>query len=302
MKPTLTVMLPTFGSPLQGDWRLLPELARQAEDAGVDRVAISDHVVMGRNTDAYAWGKFPVPPEAPWLEPLTVLTAMATATSSIRVATDIVIAPLRPAALLAKTVATLDVLSGGRLDLGVGTGWQREEYDAEGLDFARRGQLLTDTVAACRALWESTPASFRSPTVSYTDIFCEPKPAQSRLPVWFSGVLHDRNERRIVELGDGWIPIMGATVDDIRRGVSRLREAFRRANRSAEDLHVQAPAVLARGDDGRPDLGATLASIPTLLEAGATDIALNLRAFCRDPADAPSTLQAMVDGLAAAVG
>ena len=80
-RATLTVLLPNFGA-YPGDWRGLIDLAREAEDAGIDRVVIPDHVVIGRNTHEYAWGKFPVPPEAPWLEPLTVLTAMAAVTST----------------------------------------------------------------------------------------------------------------------------------------------------------------------------------------------------------------------------
>src|SRR5882724_8159151 len=132
-----------------GDPRGLIEVARHAESAGVDQINITDHVVMGARTDRYPFGKFPVPPEYPWFEPLTMLAAIAGVTSSIRLGTGVLITPLRPAVLLAKIAATLDVVSGGRLDLGVGTGWQREEYDAVGLDWDKRGQLLSDTLAAC---------------------------------------------------------------------------------------------------------------------------------------------------------
>jgi probable F420-dependent oxidoreductase len=293
--------LPNFGSYL-GDWRGLIDLARQAEDAGVDRVVIPDHVVMGRNTHEYAWGKFPVPPDAPWLEPLTVLTAMAAVTSTIRLSTGILIAPLRPAAYLAKAVATLDVLSGGRVDLGVGTGWQREEYEAEGLDFERRGQLLTDTVAACRALWEETPATFKSASLSFTDIFCEPKPVQKPLPVWFGGVLHSRNLDRVVRLGDGWIPIMGATLDDIRDSAARLRDEFSRRGRAPESLQVQAPATMARGKDGTWDVAASMASVPTLVQAGATDVHVTLRPFCPTMEEAGDVLMSLAGAFQAVTG
>ena len=300
-RATLTVLLPNFGA-YPGDWRGLIDLAREAEDAGIDRVVIPDHVVIGRNTHEYAWGKFPVPPEAPWLEPLTVLTAMAAVTSTIRLSTGILIAPLRPAAYLAKTVATLDVLSGGRVDLGVGTGWQREEYEAEGLDFTRRGQLLTDTVAACRALWEDTPATFKSASLSFVDIFCEPKPVQNPLPVWFAGVLHRRNVDRVVRLGDGWIPIMGATIDDIRDGVARLRDEFSHRGRAPESLQVQAPATMVRGKDGAWDLAATMASVPTLVEAGATDIHVTLRPFCPALEEAGDVLLSLAGAFQAVAG
>lgn len=299
--PTLTLSLPSFGEPPLGHWRNLVDLARHAEDAGIDRVVVPDHVVMGRHTERYSWGRFPLPPEGAWMEPLTVLTAMAASTTRIRLSTGILIAGLRPAALLAKTVATIDQLSGGRLDLGVGTGWQPEEYEAEGLDFERRGQLLTDTVAACRALWDATPASFGSESLNFSDIFCEPKPMQQRLPVWFAGVLHRRNVRRVVELGDGWIPIMGATVDDIRHGSELLRSHLSLSGRSPDALGVQAPAVLSRDSGGRPAIRATLASVPSLLDAGATDIQVNLRSVCRDLSDAPAEMTKLAEEFASVI-
>ncbi|MGN6475330.1 MAG: TIGR03619 family F420-dependent LLM class oxidoreductase [Mycobacteriales bacterium] len=281
---TLSVGVSNFGSWSGGDWRGLVDLARHAEDSGIDRIVVVDHVVMGRNTDAYAWGRFPVPPEAPWLEPLSVLSAMAAVTSAIRLSTGILIAPLRSAPLLAKQVATLDVLSAGRVDLGVGVGWQREEYDAQDLDFAKRGALLDDTIGACRALWSDLPAKFDSDSVSFDDTFCSPQPVQTRLPVWFGGTLNERMLGRIVELGDGWIPIMGATLDDVRDGAARLREA------TSRPIDVQMRATTATGPDGRPDPTATLAGVPELVEAGVTDVTINLAAFAPTLADAPTVL------------
>ena len=299
--PTLTVSLPTFGTPPPGGWPGLLDLGRTAEDAGVDRLVVTDHVVMGRNTDAYVWGRFPTPPEAPWLEPLTVLTGLAAVTERVRLATGILIAPLRPAALLAKSVATLDELSAGRVDLGVGVGWQREEYEAEGLRFEDRGRLLTDTIAACRALWERTPADFASPSVSFTDVFLSPKPAQERLPVWFGGTLNDRMLRRVVELGDGWIPIMGSTVDVIGEGATRLRKAFADAGRDPAGLSVQGALPVVRGEDRRPDLAASVAGGPALVDAGATDVIVHLGAVCRDLAEAGPVLRTLAERFAAEV-
>ena len=207
----------------------------------------------------------------------------------VRLATGILIAPLRPAALLAKQAATLDVLSRGRLDLGVGTGWQREEYDAEGLDFEQRGQLLTDTLAACKVLWRDTPAALDTPTLSFRDIYCEPKPLQpGGVPLWIAGTLHARNLDRLVRYGDAWIPIMGETRrGHRRRRAARSRDAWTRRRARPGRLQVQAPLRIARGDDGRPDLARSMASVPELVAAGATDVHVTLRAFNRDPADAP---------------
>jgi probable F420-dependent oxidoreductase len=291
-RPTLTVGLANYGAAFPpGEWHRLVDLARAADDAGVDRVIVVDHVVMGPHTDAYAWGRFPTPPDAPWLEPLVVLAAAASATSRVRLATGILIAPLRPAALLAKQAATLDVLSQGRLDLGVGTGWQREEYDAEGLDFDRRGRLLTDTIAACKVLWRDTPAHFESATISFRDVYCEPKPAQpGGVPLWIAGTLHRANLERVVTHGDGWIPIMGETTDGIAQGAATIRAALGAAGRPADGFQVRAPLRVVRGDDGRGDLARSMESVPELLAAGATDVHLTLLAFSREPADAPKVL------------
>lgn len=285
----LTLGIPNFGPffPV-GRQHEIVALARSAEAAGVDTLIVPDHVVMGDRTDRYAWGSFPYPPEAPWLEPLTVLAAIAGATERIRLATGILIAPLRPAVLLAKTAATLDVLSRGRLELGVGTGWQKEEFDALGLDFERRGALLNDTIAACRALWSQSPARFSSPSVTFERIWCEPRPVQpGGVPIWFSGTLTRRNVERITRLGDGWIPIMGETPEGLERGVARLRDAWQAYGRDPDGLKVRGSLDVVRGDDGRPSLRRTLAAAPELARRGATDVQIPLLAFVRTPERLP---------------
>jgi probable F420-dependent oxidoreductase len=265
------------------------DTARRAEEAGFAGVVISDHVVMGARTDRYPWGSFKQAPECPWPEPLTVLTAVAAVTTTLRLCTGILIAPLRPAPLLAKTAATLDVLSHGRLELGVGTGWQQEEFDAQGLDAAARGQLLTDTIGACRALWGASPASFSSASVSFADIWCHPRPVSpGGLPVLFSGTLTPRNVRRIVELGDGWIPIMGERPPGVADGVAVLTKALADAGRDPAALRVRAHLPVIRADSGDPDLAASLAGVPELVAAGATDVVTPLGAFVRGEADLPA--------------
>lgn len=291
-RPTLSVGLANFGNTYApGAWRGFIDLGRAAEDAGIDRVVVVDHVVMGPHTEKYVWGKFPVAPDAPWLEPLTMLTAIAAVTTRVRLATGILIAPLRPAAFLAKQVATLDQMSNGRVDLGVGTGWQREEYDAQGLDFDTRGQLLDDTLAACRVLWRDTPAALDAPTLTFRDTYCEPKPLQADgVPIWIAGTLHARNLARLVEHGAGWIPIMGESVEGIAAGVDRIREAFTAAGRDPSTLEVQAPLRMVMGDDKRPDLAAGMASVPELIGAGATDVIVTLKAFARDVEAGPDAM------------
>jgi probable F420-dependent oxidoreductase len=266
VSPRLHLTLPSFGSWAGDDWGRVLDLARAADEAGVDGVVVPDHVAIGPRTDAYPAGAFPLPVDAPWLEPLTVLTAVAAVTARLRLGTGVLIAPVRPPVVLAKTVATLDVLSGGRVDLGVGTGWQREELEAAGVPWAERGARLTDGIAACRALWEADgPVTIDRPTVAFADISSAPTPVQRPLPVLFSGTLHARNVDRIVRLGDGWIPIMGATLDDIATGVRTLRAAYRAAGRDPATLRVRGPA----------DAG--LGTVPDLLAAGVTDVVVGAR-------------------------
>ncbi len=280
--PSLSVTLTSYGT-LFGDparWREILEHARLAEEAGVDRLLLTDHVVMGERTDAYPWGPFPYPPDVPWLEPLTVISAMAAVTRRVRFSTKILIAPLRPAPLLAKTLATLDVLSGGRMEVGVGTGWQEEEFRASRVDWRKRGRLLTDTMAACRALWTEAPASFRSESFSFDRVWCSPRPLQpGGIPIWFAGSLHARTVERICRLGDGWIPEPYAPVGRLRDGVARLREAWRRAGRDPERLQVQGDLDVVREANGRPDLRASLAAVPEWAAAGATTVNVVLSLF-----------------------
>jgi probable F420-dependent oxidoreductase len=289
MKANLLVGLPMGTRPGAGDPATLVAIAERLEAAGADGVVVSDHVLIGPHVDRYPWGDFPFPPEAPWLEPLTVLTAIAARTSRLKLTTGVLIVPLRPAALLAKTIATLDLLAGGRFELGAGTGWQAEEFEAQGLDPGDRGRMLTDAVAACRALWRDAPATFESPTVSFAGVWSEPRPrSPGGPPVLFSGTLTTRNVRRIVELGDGWIPIMGATLEDVAAGTARLRDELARAGRDPALLRVRVPLPVVRGD-----LAATLAGTDAAVAAGATDVSVPWGAIGDDRLD---ELAALVSG------
>src|SRR3954454_6322216 len=149
MHPQLSLALVNWTGRVPQDWHYLVDRAQAAEDAGIDRVVVSDHVVFGEDLDAYgrpelggiAGGRQPTGPDGCWLEPLTSLAVIAGATTRVRLCTGVLLAALRRPAVLAEMAGTLRVLSGGRLDLGVGIGWQREEYEAAGLDYGRRGRL-----------------------------------------------------------------------------------------------------------------------------------------------------------------
>ncbi len=159
--PLLSVSLRSFEAEDPGGWDHLIEAAEVLDQVGVDRLVMSDHVVFGERLEEYgrpevggqAGGKQPTGPDGHWLEPLITLSVIAGRTRRVRLGTNILIAALRRPVVLAKMAATLDVLSGGRLDLGVGVGWQREEYEAAGLRFdspeARRWTRRCGSVSCC---------------------------------------------------------------------------------------------------------------------------------------------------------
>lgn len=292
--PQISVQLKNFFAEDPGEWDTLIERATVLDRAGVDRLVVSDHVVMGDNLGAYAepssggveGGRQPTGPDGVWLEPMTLLALLAGATDRIRLATGILLAGLRRPIVLAKSATTLDTLSGGRLDLGVGVGWQREEYEAAGLSFENRGHTLDHTLDVLRTVWETRPASYRSDDLTFDDVYVVPAPTQRpSIPVWVSGRLHRRVIDRVVTYGAGWIP-WGDDAKNPTNGVRVLRDAFEAAGRDPDELQVVGTLPAVTLDDGALDISATMAGVPALVEAGITDF----RAYVRIPDDATEAL------------
>ncbi|MBP8926648.1 MAG: TIGR03619 family F420-dependent LLM class oxidoreductase [Pseudomonadales bacterium] len=281
-----------------GDARGYIEAARLADVAGIDQVVFTDHVVMGEHTERYPYGPFPLPPSAPWFEPLTLLAAIAGSTSRIHLATGVLIAPLRPAALLAKICATLDAIAPGRVELGVGTGWQREEYDALGLDFAQCWTLLDDGVRAMQLLWREAPASFSSRTVNFERVYSTPLPAAAGIPIWYGVKPTPRQAQRIAELGAGWIPISDKA-EYVRDGVARIREAFVTAGRDPAQLRVRAHVPTHYDAGGNGDLQRAIDDMGALLEAGATVLEFEHHPYIREPAQLEGFYARLVEARAA---
>jgi probable F420-dependent oxidoreductase len=268
-----------------GDFAPVVEVARRAEEADIDQVSITDHVVMGENIDKYPYGPFPSSLDFPWFEPLTVLAAIAGGTRRIRLSTGVLIAPLRPAVLLAKQLATLDVMSHGRVTIGLGLGWQKEEYEASGVPWSGRYTRLEEQVRVCKLLWSEAPASFRGSTVQFERIHAWPRPVQSGgIPIWFGLAPSERNIERIAELGDGWIP-MEKRPELLAGHIDKLRKAFAARGRDPQSLAVRVVLHAVFRSDGTPDLEATLAAIPALADAGVTMVEVLPLLFCRGPQD-----------------
>jgi probable F420-dependent oxidoreductase len=214
-----------------------------------------------------------------------MMTAAAAVTQRLRVATGILIAPLRPAALLAKQAATLDQLSGGRLDLGVGVGWQREEYEAQGQDFDSRWQQLDDQLTALQTLWREAPATVHTDTVAIERLYSRPFPVQDGgVPLWFGVAPTPRQAERVARFGRGWIPIR-TRPSFIRDGVAVFREAFEKAGRDPAELQVRAHAYIDYRADGKADLQTTLDSVGPIVEAGATVVEFEVQPFIHTPDD-----------------
>jgi probable F420-dependent oxidoreductase len=305
----LSVGVTSFAAEDPGTWEPLFAAARNADQAGVDRLVVSDHVVFGERLEEYgrpevggsAGGKQPTGPDGHWLEPFTTLSVLAGMTSRIRLGTNILIAALRRPVVLAKSAATLDVLSGGRLDLGVGVGWQREEYDAAGLDFDGRGRLLDHTLEVCQTLWREQRAAYDSPELHFEAIHMMPKPLQpGGVPIWISGTINARVVRRLAAFGSGWIPWGPAAADPVA-GIAEMRERLAEAGGDGAGLQVTGALPLVRTDDGSLDLDRTMEAVPKLADAGLTDV----RGYFKlpsDPAAALDELSGIVAAFRAAAG
>jgi len=264
-----------------GDIGAVGEVARLAEDRGIDQVFIGDHVTMGADRSAYPFGRFTPPLDYPWFEPITLMAAVANATRRIRLSMSILISPLRPAVLLAKQLATLDALSRGRVDAGLGVGWQRLEYEAEGVPFQSRGAILDEQVRACRMLWRDAPAAFHGDHVAFDGIYSYPRPIQKGgIPVWLGCAPTPRWIKRIADYGDGWIPL-GLPPAEIAHNVAQIQAAMKVNGRDPASLAVRTMLPSVGRADGLSDLDATLAGAPALRSAGATHLEIYPTMFCR---------------------
>ena len=191
--------------------QMITEAARQAEDLGFGGVWVSDHVAVPVNA--------PYPP--PFIfDPIVTLTWAAAATNHVDLGTSVLVLPLRPVAALAKELASLDRLSGGRLIVGAASGWLEAEFAALGAPFARRGKATDESIAGLRACWGERVVEFVGAGAEIRNMRLEPKPAH-RIPIWVGGT-SPAAIKRATALGDGWHGI-GLSPDAIREKVAAVR-------------------------------------------------------------------------------
>ncbi len=284
--PALSVQPVNFApdDPGVGGWKWLFNQAEAADAAGIDRLCVSDHVVLGETLEDYAdpkmggieGGQQPTNSEGHWLDPIVLLSMFAARTQRTRLMTGILIAPLRRPATLAKALSTLDVLSEGRLDIGVGVGWQRQEYEANGVSYKGRGALLDETLEICQTLWRERAAVYQSGSVQFEKIHLNPKPLQpDGVPIWVSGRLNPNVLRRIARFGAGWIP-WGDDAMDPFAGLAKIREELEKVGRDARGFQCTSYLPLKKRDDGELDLDAMVAPVGPMAEGGITDIRVTL--------------------------
>src|SRR5437870_12086877 len=221
-------------------------LARRAEALGFDSVWASDHVVIPfeiRSRYPYnATGDFPLPPTTNFLEPLTALALVAGVTERLRLGTTVLVLPHRHPVLAAKMLATLDHLAPGRVILGAGVGWMREEIELLGAPYDHRGAGSDEAIRVMRACWRDERAAHAGEFFRFDALACRPAPARGTIPIWIGGHT-PRALRRVAELGDGWHAAF-PTAAALQEGIEHLGPACPMADRDPNALPVIAQPVL----------------------------------------------------------
>jgi probable F420-dependent oxidoreductase len=270
--------LPVYGPAATREGLLLA--ARRIESLGYDSLWVSDHVVIPwtiRSRYPYnASGDFPLSPGTDFLEPLTALTLAAAVTSRVRLGTSVLVLPHRHPVLTAKMLATLDHLAPGRVVLGAGVGWMREEIELFGVPYGRRGAWTDEAIAIMRACWRDDRVSFRGEFFTLDEVGCRPRPVNGTIPIWIGGHT-DRALTRVATLGDGWHAAF-PTPQALGEALARLRDACAKVGRDPATLTISARLGLpARrpADDVLTDLRALrdLGVSHVILETRMRDIA-----------------------------
>jgi len=273
-------------------------LGKAIEDIGYDHIDIFDHVVMGYPIDGRPKG--PYPATMPILEAFIVMAQVAAVTSRITIGTEVLVLPQRHPTLVAKQVSTLDTLSGGRVRLGVGVGWQESEYEALGEDFRTRGARMDEAIRLLRAYWSDAQVDFEGRHYRVTAMAMEPKPPQGRrLPLWIGG-MSEPAWRRVGQLGDGWLASRVTDADSARRALGAIRGHAEAAGRDPAAIGLQSMvAPPPRDAEGRrfyAELDRVVARVVELQAMGFGWVSLNATAIFQAGA---RSVDAMLDTLEA---
>lgn len=253
--------------------------AQACEAAGFESLWTVEHVVVPAGYEStYPYsptGRMPGPESSPIPDPLIWLTYVAAVTTTIRLATGILILPQRNPVVLAKELSTLDQLSGGRMDLGIGAGWLEEEFDALGIPFEGRGRRTDDYVAAMRALWTEEEASYAGQFASFEKCILAPKPVNGTVPIHVGGHTEPA-ARRAGRLGDGFFPGSG-THEELVHLLDVMRATAKEHGRDPEAIEISSGGKGAIGEGALDeikqlaDLGVDRVMIPSFIFFGDPD-------------------------------
>jgi probable F420-dependent oxidoreductase len=239
-----------FIKPMPFEREVLLHYAREADRLGFESLWIPEHAVIPHGYKAHypysADGRLPTDDEEmPCPDPRLTLAAAAAVTTRIKFATNIMILPQRDPLYTAKEVASLDVLSKGRVILGIGSGWMKDEFDVLGVDYHKRGKRTDEAIEAMRALWRDDPASYHGTQFDFGPVHAFPKPVNKRVPIAI---------RRTARLGDGYLPVPVPNVGDLFR---QVREECARIGRNPNEIEFCCPAQpTLEGVKQAQDLGA----------------------------------------------
>ncbi|MEY4373173.1 MAG: hypothetical protein RL219_1942 [Actinomycetota bacterium] len=261
------------------------EICRIAEQLGFESVWGGEHVILPDVIDSKypytADGKIPAEPDTLIPDPLIWLAYVAAAAPSLRLGTCILILPQRNPVVLAKEIATLDRLSGGRVELGIGVGWLQEEFDAIGVPWERRGARNDEYLAAMQALWAGPHAEFHGEFVDFPRVTCSPRPTQAHIPIVVGG---DTTAaiNRAARLADGYFPGEGQP-DRLAALITRVRQAAQDHGRDPNSIAINAMfgaqmADPVRGAEQLAEIGVDRAMVPAFFFAGPGGLD-RLRAF-----------------------
>jgi probable F420-dependent oxidoreductase len=246
--------------------------ARRAEEAGFDHIMVYDHV-LGASVERLGagpfGGPFPTPPytaDDTFHEVLTLVSHLAGVTSTIAFVTSVLVLPQRQTALAAKQIATIDLLSGGRLRVAVGAGWNRAEYEGLGAEFEARRELLEEQVVVLRRLWSEPLVTFSGRFHALDRVGINPLPTQP-IPIYLGTGAADPVLRRVVRVADGWMPLLVPGLDrrSLRQGVVRLGELCDEAGRDPASLPIHGRVYLGEGWQAR---------VEEALELGCADLSV----------------------------
>jgi probable F420-dependent oxidoreductase len=249
---------------------VVSRIVTEGEALGFDYVSLGDHIMMPRSLESRApstaTGQFPAGSQSSRLEQLTTTAYIAALTRKLRFVLSVMVVPHRPAVLTAKVLATIDYLSHGRLTLGIGVGWCREEFEAIGAPpFDDRGNVTDEWMAVCRELWSADEPKFAGKYIHFDEVVFLPKPIQSPIPIWVGGESGPAL-RRTARYANCWYPLSTNpkfplnTVSRFKAGLERLRVYCEKGSRDPKDVAVALRVALGPGTrqrttiDGEPDM------------------------------------------------